>query len=210
MSEKVTVSGTPSLLLSDGSTATYKGGSGSDTITFAYDSHGWHNSRAGVAGVVLPSSASITDAAGNEADLSGAKTATTASRGWQSISGKTELELFGPSRQLVSFARDAQGELQLDASSRFGGYVSGFGGRNAIDLADIDFGSRTTLAYEPNRWDTGGTLTVSDGTHAAKIALLGQYAASSFAMSASNSGGTVIHDAHSSAMAPTLTQPQHA
>ena len=45
---------------------------------------------------------------------------------------------------------------------------------NTIDLADIAFGSNTTVVYLASSADTG-TLTVSDGTHTANIALLGQY-----------------------------------
>jgi hypothetical protein len=52
-------------------------------------------------------------------------------------------------------------------------------------------------------------LTASDGTHTANIALLGQYAAASFVMSADGFGGTLIHEAPAT-LTPTLTQPQHA
>ena len=52
--------------------------------------------------------------------------------------------------------------------------VSGFTGQNLLDLADIAFGSHTTLGYAANSNNTDGTLTVSDGTHTANIALLGQ------------------------------------
>ena len=52
--------------------------------------------------------------------------------------------------------------------------------RHGIDLPDIAFGAQTTLAYSENATGTGGTLTVSDGRHAAAIALLGNYMAGSF------------------------------
>ena len=184
LSENVVVSGAPSLLLDNGRTATYQGGSGSSTLTFAYSSYYSQNGSAPrVAGIVLPSSSSIMDAAGNSANMSAAG-ATTSGRGSFSITGATELELFGPSTERVSFASGAQGELRLDASSVFTGRVSGFTGQDTIDLGDIAFGGNTTLAYQANSRNTGGTMTVSDGTHTARIALLGQYAASSFVMSA--------------------------
>jgi len=47
---------------------------------------------------------------------------------------------------------------------------------------DIAFGASSTLGYTSNNSNTGGVLAVSDGTHVASIALLGQYAASSFVM----------------------------
>ena len=46
--------------------------------------------------------------------------------------------------------------------------------QHGIDLPDIAFGAQTTLAYAENSANTG-MLTVSDGRHAATIALLGNY-----------------------------------
>jgi hypothetical protein len=87
--------------------------------------------------------------------------------------------------------------------------IGGAGGEVSLDLADIAFGSNTTLGYAANSNNTGGTLTVSDGTHTANIALLGQYMAASFAMSADGFGGTLIHDNPPATLTQTLTQPQH-
>jgi hypothetical protein len=64
-----------------------------------------------------------------------------------------------------------------------------------IDLSDISFGADTTLGYSANSANTGGTLTVSDGSHATSLALLGQYAAASFVMASDGHGGTMITDA---------------
>jgi hypothetical protein len=66
--------------------------------------------------------------------------------------------------------------VQLDAGTTFPG--------DGIDLPDIAFGAQTTPAYSENAAGTGGTLTVSDGRHAASIALLGNYIARSFAAAA--------------------------
>ena len=41
---------------------------------------------------------------------------------------------------------------------------------------------------------TGGTLTVTDGTHTANIALLGNYLSSSWTLSSDGNGGTVVVD----------------
>ncbi len=56
--------------------------------------------------------------------------------------------------------------------------------RGGLDLPNIAFGARTTLAYAEKGANTGGTLTVKDGRHAASIALLGNYMAASFVTAA--------------------------
>ena len=57
---------------------------------------------------------------------------------------------------------------------------------------DIGFGAGTSLSYAANQDGTGGTLAVTDGSHTANIALLGQYDAAGFETSADNAGGTVV------------------
>ena len=124
----------------------------------------------------------IQDPAGNAANLTGAaadlksnlnSTTTTATS--ITISGTQQVELFGPSSVNVTFASGAAGTLLLDASSQFTGTIAGLNHAfpyDTIDLADIAFGSNTTLDYSGDT--SGGTLTVSDGTHTAKIAVVGQ------------------------------------
>jgi hypothetical protein len=51
--------------------------------------------------------------------------------------------------------------------------------KHGIGLPNIALGARTMLACAENAADTGGTLTASDGRHAASIALLGNYIAGS-------------------------------
>src|SRR4029077_13233475 len=75
MSENVTVSGTPGLLLNDGGTATYVSGSGTQALTFKYavpSNQGTSDLR--VIGDTLPSPNAIQDLAGNAADLSAVRT----------------------------------------------------------------------------------------------------------------------------------------
>jgi hypothetical protein len=110
------------------------------------------------------------------------------------ISENAEVEIFGAYAATATFASTVGGELKLDASARFRGIVVGFGGQDAIDLADIGFSGTTTLGYSPNNASTGGTLTVSDGTHTANIVLIGSYMASSFAKSSDGHTGTLITD----------------
>jgi hypothetical protein len=85
-------------------------------------------------------------------------------------------------------------------------------GSGGIDLPNISFGASTVLAYSANNENTGGTLTVADGTHATSLALLGQYMASSFAMASDGHGGTLVTDPALSAWAQNaaLSHPQHA
>jgi hypothetical protein len=78
--------------------------------------------------------------------------------------------------------------------------------RQGIDLPNIAFGAQTTLAYSQNAAGTGGTLTVSDGRHAASIALLGNYMAGSFATAADGHGGTLVTSTGVSE--PMLTHPR--
>lgn len=72
--EAVTVTGTPTLELNDGSVATYTGGSGTSALSFSTTiaSTDTSTSSLAVTGVNLPSGSSIKDAAGVAADLSGA------------------------------------------------------------------------------------------------------------------------------------------
>ena len=65
----------------------------------------------------------------------------------------------------------------------------------SIELPGIRFGVHTTLGYSENSSDTGGTLSVKDGTHIAKLALLGNYMATSFVTAADGHGGTLITEA---------------
>src|SRR5262249_28413477 len=75
MSEVVTVAGgVPTLSLSNGGTATYTGGSGSNALTFSYTvCPGDDTNDLAVTGT-NPTGATVSDGAGNSADLSGAAT----------------------------------------------------------------------------------------------------------------------------------------
>src|SRR5258707_11663834 len=72
--EAVTVSGTPTLSLNDGNTATYVSGSGTGTLTFrtTVASTDTSTSALAITGVNLANGASIMDASGAAANLSGA------------------------------------------------------------------------------------------------------------------------------------------
>ena len=92
------------------------------------------------------------------------------------VAAGATIELPSPFVGPVSFA-GSSGTLKLDQSQSFSGTIAGFGGQDQIDLADIGYGAKSTLGYLANSNNTGGTLTVNDGTHTATLALLGQYIA---------------------------------
>jgi hypothetical protein len=63
---------------------------------------------------------------------------------------------------------------------------------DVIDLADLTAGANATIGYTGN--NSPGTLTVSDGTHTASIALLGNYSLANFTASSDGHGGTSVVD----------------
>jgi hypothetical protein len=111
------------------------------------------------------------------------------------IAGGT-LELESTFTQNVAFT-GATGVLQLAKSQSYTGSISGLSltGGSSLDLRDIGFTSGTTKAtYVDNGSHTGGVLTVIDGTHTAKIKLVGNYSASTFTTSSDSHGGTTVVD----------------
>ena len=120
------------------------------------------------------------------------------------IDGVATFEMAGAFSGNVTLDVGANATLKIDHAGDFRGTVAGFDSNDVLDLPDLAFGSSTTLRYAANGNSTGGTLTASDGTHTANIALLGQYTAASFVMSADNFGGILIHDVG------TVTQPNRA
>ena len=80
----------------------------------------------------------------------------------------TVLEINTPDSGAVTFT-GTNGILWLDQRSTFTGEVSGFGAQNAIDLPGIAFDAQTSLGYSPNSNGTGGTLSLTDGAHSAKV-----------------------------------------
>jgi len=123
------------------------------------------------------------------------------------ISDDTVLEISTPDSGNVTFT-GSSGSLWLDQAATFTGKVEGLGKQNAVDLTEIGFGADTTLAYAQNADGAGGgTLSVSDGSHTASIALLGNYMASMFAASFDGHGGTLITVAPQANVQPQLTPP---
>ncbi|HZL00212.1 MAG TPA: hypothetical protein VFC47_09935 [Caulobacteraceae bacterium] len=112
------------------------------------------------------------------------------------------------------FTSGSTGTLELGQSIGYTtGKIQGLSttGANALDLADITFTSGVTKATFSGS-ATSGVLTVTDGTHTARIGLIGNYVGHTFATSLGAGGvGTRIVDpaASPSASAP-LAPPPHA
>ncbi len=68
----------------------------------------------------------------------------------------------------------------------------GLTGSDALDLVDVSYGVNTTATFLGNA--DGGILTVTDGTHTAHIALVGNYLSSTWTLSSDGNGGTVVVD----------------
>jgi len=119
------------------------------------------------------------------------------------------LELASAFSGQISFTAPT-GVLKLLNSESFAGTVAGMSGQDAIDFADIDVTKVQQPTYSGT--DSDGTLTVTDGSHAANIALLGNYLASTFVTSSDGHGGTNVVDASAAetSQASLLVQPPHA
>jgi hypothetical protein len=87
--------------------------------------------------------------------------------------------------------------------------VSGFGAQDVIDLPGIAFDAQTTLGYLPDSNQPGGTLSLAGGAQSAKIALLGNYMASSFAVASDHHSDSMVIEAWQASNQSLLSHPQH-
>jgi large repetitive protein len=78
--------------------------------------------------------------------------------------------------------------------TKFRGKVAGLDSpAETIDLVAIAYHSgTTTLGYSGNT--LSGTLTVTDGTHTARLAMLGDHALANFTLADDGHGGTLVSD----------------
>jgi hypothetical protein len=112
--------------------------------------------------------------------------------------------------QNVTFT-GATGVLELGKSQTYLGTVTGLSktGTNSLDLVDIAFISGTTKATFAGT-AASGTLTVTDGTHTAKIKLAGNYVGAVFTPSSDGHGGTkVVDPTKLGALPPNPATPVH-
>ncbi len=117
---------------------------------------------------------------------------------YQGVTGTGSASISGG---LLDFARGfgenvaftgATGALRLGRSQAYAGQISGFSktGGTTLDLGDIRFVSASEASFSGTA--SGGVLTVSDGTHTAHIALVGDYTGASFTAAKDGHGGVMI------------------
>jgi hypothetical protein len=95
--------------------------------------------------------------------------------------------------QNVAFS-GATGVLELAHSLAYRKSISGFSktGGTKLDLLDIALGSGTKATFSGT--STSGVLSVTDGTHTARIKLVGDYQSSTFTVATDNHGGVLVTD----------------
>jgi hypothetical protein len=103
----------------------------------------------------------------------------------------------------VTFAGGG-GRLKLAQSQAYAGTISGFSrrGYTSLDLTDIAFVSADEATFSGT--NAGGILTVSDGTHTARLQLAGDFRTTTFTTLSDGFGGVVVA-ASSAVMAPSPT-----
>ncbi len=119
--------------------------------------------------------------------------------GFSLIYGGT-LELKLAVNQNVEFSNgQARGKLILGQAQSYGGELIDFSynsknivsaGKSSLDLRDIGFVGASEATFKGNK--TSGVLTVTDGTHTAKITLEGDYLSATFLASSDGEGGTDV------------------
>lgn len=80
--------------------------------------------------------------------------------------------------------------LKVETLGAFGSTILGFAKGDTIDVAPVPFGLATMLNFA--QAGSGGTLTVSDGTHSSAFSLTGSYNTAGFHMASDNHGGTAV------------------
>jgi hypothetical protein len=116
------------------------------------------------------------------------------------------LELTSSYPGQISFAAPS-GVLELLNSSSFAGTVAGMSDEDAIDFADINPSKVQAPSYCGDT--SGGTLSVTDRTHTANIALLGNYVASTFVASSDGDGGTNVVERSPPDQTSVVALPAH-
>jgi hypothetical protein len=109
--------------------------------------------------------------------------------------GKGALNIAASIGETVIFVTGATGQLRLTDFKDFTGKVSGLSttGSNTIDLATMAFVSGATKATYSGT-TASGVLTVTNGTLAAHVTLLGNYVGHAFAATSDGHGGTLVRD----------------
>ena len=93
------------------------------------------------------------------------------------------------SGQTVAFS--GADTLGLSFANEFGGTLTGFGTGDAIDAQNFKHGS-TSIVFNPNAQETGGTLTLTYGSLTANILMSGSYTTGDFQPNPDSGTGTLI------------------
>ena len=179
--EAMSVNGAPTLSLSSGGTANDVSGAGTNTLQFKYVVGAGDNAPdLEISGYNLQG---VADRTGNAVNLDGAPhqpggvlTIATATPAVATASSQLTATLLSPAADLVVPAAATAASPATSSN-----WLSGQG-------TDLSFGNRKTVGF-PGSQDAG-TAAPSQGSAMSKLALLDQYAASSFATSASTSTGS--------------------
>jgi hypothetical protein len=86
----------------------------------------------------------------------------------------------------------AVNELTLKKAQSLAATISGFGAADRIDAANFLF-SGTNFNFAENSANTGGTLTLHDGSLTANILMTGSYSNSDFALAPDGRAGTLVN-----------------
>jgi hypothetical protein len=111
--------------------------------------------------------------------------------GTATIDGVGTLDFEASTVANVVFGSGTGGTLKLGDSFHFNGTISGFGGSDVIDLANVA-SATASISYHENAAGTGGTLAISDGAQTLELSLLGHYSADNFSIVPDQVHGTLI------------------
>ena len=109
--------------------------------------------------------------------------------GTLSLASGSTLELNSSVSTGETVAYDGLATLGLSLANEFSGTISGFGTGDAIDAQNFQYGS-TSIVFNPNSQNTGGTLTLTDGPLVANISMTGSYTTNDFQPNQELNGGT--------------------
>ena len=111
--------------------------------------------------------------------------------GTATIDGIGTLDFEASTSANVVFGSGTGGTLKLGDSFHFNGTISGFGGSDVIDLANVA-AANASISYHENTAGSGGTLAISDGAQTLELSLLGHYSADNFSIVPDQLHGTSI------------------
>ena len=178
--DTVNVTGTPTLKLNTNGTAKYVGGSGSNTLQFDYKvGAGEKASDLEVAGYNLNG---VKDKAGNGINVAGAphQPAGVLAIGTSAVANNvTSTNRSTSVTDTVAAPGAAAATNDPSNASNTGANQNNWS--NFGNHAGSAFSRYSTLGYSGQSQDTGGNPAATDGSLMSRMALLGQYAASSFA-----------------------------